>query len=147
MSRFDLRLFGIACLALLLSNAARSADDPVQVTSPDGKTFASASRDKVILIDAASKKEIRKFGGHEDLVTALAFSPDGRVLASGSQDKMVRLWDPATGKPLHVLKGTDGIEEVTFSKDGKTVTAKQTDKTMRVWEVASGKEISESKQQ
>ena len=68
------------------------------VISPDGRTLASASGDRtVILWDLTDRNGPRRLGepltGHTDEVNAVAFSPDGRTLATGSRDKTVVLWD------------------------------------------------------
>jgi len=72
------------------------------VFSPNGKLFALGLCDRtrslegpyeVRLYDAATGKVVKTFGGHEGLVSGLAFSPDGKTLASGSQDTTILFWD------------------------------------------------------
>ncbi|MEB3213875.1 MAG: WD40 repeat domain-containing protein [Leptolyngbyaceae bacterium] len=41
------------------------------------------------------------FSGHQDYITALAFSPDGQTLLSGSWDTFTRVWDVETGEQVH----------------------------------------------
>src|SRR4051794_7460144 len=125
----------VACLGLLLSPLSAREPKPratfkghtAAVTcvaaSPDGKTLASGSWDKtVILWDVAAGKERATLTGHTAVVHAVAFSPDGKTLASGSQDKAVILWDVAKGRELATLKGhAFEVHAVAFRPDGKTL--------------------------
>ena len=66
--------------------------------SPDGKSIATSSYDKLIkLWDVATGNEIRTLKDHIDAVYALAFTPDGKRLVSGAAAK--RLAEHDDGEP------------------------------------------------
>ena len=93
--------------------------------SPDGKTLASGSADKTIMLwEVASRQPLGPpLTGHTTVVWSVAFSPDGKTLASGSEDKAIILWEVASRQPLGPpLTGhTDPVRSVAFSPDGKTL--------------------------
>ncbi|MBN1426795.1 MAG: WD40 repeat domain-containing protein [Anaerolineae bacterium] len=76
--------------------------------SPDGKTIAAAYGDSplvklgfiyyprpprpVILWDAQTGRQLRRFDGHTAEVQVVAFSPDGSMLASGGYDGVTYIW-------------------------------------------------------
>jgi WD40 repeat protein len=67
--------------------------------SPDGKTLASASRDKTIKLWGSKTGKLQAtLEGHYDTVASLAFSPDGKTLATGGADKTILLWDVSPEK-------------------------------------------------
>jgi RNA polymerase sigma factor (sigma-70 family) len=126
--------------------AGKAADQGPQpdaqkgVSSPDRKVIAAAHRQFFRLLDAQTGKEIRRFAGHTDTVTALAFSPDGRWLASGSKDRSAGLWDVVTGKQLLKFEAQHPVESVAFSPDGRTLVIGHQGQTSEL-EIPSGKLI------
>jgi WD40 repeat protein len=129
------------------------------VYSPDGKAFVcgggiqSPTIVTLKMFDTATGKEKMSFKGHEEPVTAGAFSPDGSLFATGGMDGSSILWDVVTGKPRVTLKGHDsggkkkrttrGISAIAFSPDGKlVVSAGLDDHAVKVWTVSTGNEKS-----
>lgn len=118
--------------------------------SPDGKTVATATEDKLVrLWSVKTGKLERTLLGHTDFVLGVAFSPDGKILASCGIDETVRLWEAATGKEIRVLKGhTDYVRSVAFSPDGKVLASGGGDANKRakvtelkLWQAETGKEL------
>jgi WD40 repeat protein len=70
---------------------------------------------RIRLWDVATGKDVAHFEGHQDDVTALAFSPDGRRLVSGLRDGTVLVWDVTALPRLPALEGRadelDGLWE------------------------------------
>lgn len=66
--------------------------------APDGKTFASGSRDSTVkLWDLAAGTERTTLRGHSGPILDLAFSPDSESLASADEGLTLKVWDVATG--------------------------------------------------
>ncbi len=116
------RVFPLAGGVVTWSGAGRFAQ-----FTPDGKHLAVAAGKDVVLYDAATGKEMRKFvGGHSENVARVCFSPDGKRMASAGDETRVRLWDFATGKRLQETPPFGNYSAVTllaFSPDGTRLAA------------------------
>lgn len=85
------------------------------VFSPDGKRFATASKDKTVRVwDTESGAEIRRFTG-KDAIDFVTFSPDGKRILF-SCERRLRYWDIETWKEIEI----DHPGRIAaFSPDGK----------------------------
>jgi WD40 repeat protein len=99
--------------------------------SPDGRTIATGGwtgwdwegKASIYFFDVASGELIRRIGGFENVVNALAWMPDGRHLAVGLQGysgfRVLRLSD---GQTVAVDSGyTDDLMDMDISRRGRIV--------------------------
>jgi polar amino acid transport system permease protein len=78
--------------------------------------------------------------GHDDTVTALAFSPDGELLVSGSADTTIVFWELDTGEPRWTSEGHwSTVTALTFDPGGEFLLTGGRDNKVRNIRVAGGK--------
>ena len=111
--------------------------------SIDGKFALTGSTDNTALLwDLDTGKQLRRFVGHEDAVSAVQFSKDGQFVLTASYDKTARLWETATGKEVRRFIGHSGkILSAAISADGNLVATAGEDKTARIWDLKTGKQL------
>ena len=114
------------------------------VFSPDSRTVASTSFNKVYFWDSATggpapgRPTLEEWAN----VISLAYSPDGNTIAIGHFDGVVRLWDLAAGRERLRLGSHRGwVNDIAFAPDGTSLaTATSGDSHIRVWDIATGRE-------
>jgi WD40 repeat protein len=104
--------------------------------SPDGRTLAAASYDRLVSLWTLAGGVPRMLKDHIDAVYAVAFSPDGRQVASASGDRTIKVWDVASGQRVYTLNEPAAEQyTVAFSRDGRQLAAGGADKILRLWNV------------
>jgi WD40 repeat protein len=118
--------------------------------SPDGQTALSGScqqldnsetctAGELIEWDLETNSERRRWAGHEDWVTTVAYSPDGAMALTGSADGTILLWDMTTGDLMRQFEGHEaGVNSIAFSPDGQTALSASDDTTLILWRVSDG---------
>lgn len=123
-------------ISTLFGPAAETAD---LVFSPDGKSFASGSRNEVIGLWNATTGDLLKILEASSAVYAVAFSPDGKIIASGCRDGYIRLWDTTTGASHDCFKAhSHPIHAIAFSPDGKHISSACKNESIKLWEITTG---------
>jgi len=86
---------------------------------------------------------INELRGHQDILTAAAFSPDGRFIATASRDRSIRVWKTLTEHGEKAFYGhTGAVHSASFSPDGKLALSVSSDNTARIWDPATARSLS-----
>jgi hypothetical protein len=94
----------------------------------------------VIVWDAETGRELRRFAKDHGRTLGVSLSSDGRTLAAACQDGTIVLWDPETGRVRAELAGeANSAYGVALSPDGHWLAAAGSGETVRLWEVLTGK--------
>lgn len=77
--------------------------------SPDGKTLATSSSDRMIKLWNVETGELLKtLEGHTHHVNSIAWNVNNRQLSSASADASVKIWDVSTGQATRTITGLSG---------------------------------------
>lgn len=104
---------------------------------PEKKSLKRGSQDFAIrLWDFAAGKEIRRFEGHTEAISCLAFSPDGKRVVSTAADKSVRIWQVSSGRLIKKFDGhTQLIRALVLSPDGTRAYSGDDKGALQVWDL------------
>ncbi len=127
LADIDTKQFVFNCLAL----------------APDGKSFATGSRDKSVKVwNVSDRKELGNFQASNN-VFALAFAPDGKTLAVADGEPNVSFWNTTTWKENAKLEGLEEVmvNSLAYSSDGKLLAVALDGPAIKIWELESMKPV------
>jgi WD40 repeat protein/serine/threonine protein kinase/DNA-binding XRE family transcriptional regulator len=111
--------------------------------SPDGNTMLVASSDYYLYHwDLATKEQIQKFDGHNNILREVEFLPDGNRAISGDTKGALIMWDLTNNSQVATFQvHTSQITDLSINPNGKTALTSSLDGTLIIWDLNGAGEI------
>ncbi|MDX1941845.1 MAG: WD40 repeat domain-containing protein [Saprospiraceae bacterium] len=107
--------------------------------SPDGKYFASASDDGLLMVwGTESRQRLFTFRGQEGGINGLAWHPDGKRIYTTSSDKTISEWNTEQPGERSFDVCDNGPWQAPITKDGNYMAAACSDDQIGVWNLNTG---------
>ena len=93
----------------------------------------------IYILDMITGDEKETLVGHQQGITALAFSPDGEWILSSGRDKSLMLFGGEYGEPMRLFHGNKKeVRTVIFSPNKELIAGSDADKKVTVWNTRTG---------
>ncbi|GAA0891730.1 hypothetical protein GCM10009122_14090 [Fulvivirga kasyanovii] len=90
------------------------------------------------MFELDSKKEVRQFIGHTDIIQAFDIHPSGEKLVSVSWDGKLKSWSIATGLQQWKYSSDEPLYAARYDKEGKTLALGGADRVIRIMNAENG---------
>lgn len=112
--------------------------------SPDGRTIATGSEDRSILVWMLPQTTVAQWTAHEFDVRRVIYAPDGTWLASAADDGTIRTWNAETGAMLTSINAHNGsIRSLGVSPSGSLIASGGEDGFIRIWKADTAEVLNE----
>ena len=108
--------------------------------APDGRRLAWSEGSAVVVADAVTGTEVRRWQAHMDAGRPLAIAPDGKTLATAGRDGRIRLWEIASGQQIRSMMAKRPMDRLFFAPDGRRLASSHLG-ALYLWDVASGTQL------
>jgi len=154
------RLWDVANQELLKTMQGHPAAVSGVVFTPDGKFLISGSEAAplgkgatLILWNVETGREVHRFAGMFEPVTAIGLSPDGRFTVAANRSGSLTLWETGSGRKVREFHGRSAVSaSARFSPDGRYVVTRSLSSgrsanrsAIAVWDLRRGKLVHTSK--
>jgi RNA polymerase sigma factor (sigma-70 family) len=109
--------------------------------APDGDMLALSVRNRILLFDPATGKELRRLETKMWDQRSLAFTSDGKKLVYGGNEGAAIVWELTSGKTLRSFEGRMKVGGyVAISHDSKALALGTSGTTVQFWDLETGQE-------
>jgi len=125
---------------LRLASYPGSASGSTSVAvDPEGKLFACANGNEVVLREIRTGRVAQKFEGHRSFFRAVEISPSGDLLAGGNLGGTVTLWPLGGSGDVRTINAHEsGLSTIAFSRDGTRLATGSREGAVKVWSAKTG---------
>jgi WD40 repeat protein len=122
----------------LWSDFVLEATGKVRFSSDSKTIFVVTTYHAVKVIDAASKRRGKDFGGHSADIFGVFVSADGKRALTAAADRSARLWDVESGQTLAILAHDDDVLAGQLSADGQRFITATINGKVKLWHMSDG---------